>query len=230
MDGTITDQQRRLHCGAIESMRDLVARGVEVVPASGNTACFMDALCRSLGTSGAFMGENGGVYRIGYSGKVHISGDQSICWDALAALQSYYMPRGIKLDLFSPQYRYSDLAFARTVPVKDVEELLKDYPVRVVDTGFAVHLQSPEVDKGTGFIKLAKDMGLETTDFLVIGDGMNDIPMLELAGVSVAVGNARPETRAKVDYITKSRYGDGFVEAIHHYSSYFLERLRSTTI
>ena len=88
--------------------------------------------------------------------------------------------RGIKLDLFSPQYRYSDLAFARTVPVKDVHDLLKDYPVRVIDTGFAIHLQSPEVDKGTGFLALAKAMGLETTDFLVIGDGLNDIPMLEL--------------------------------------------------
>ncbi len=230
MDGTITDQQRRLDCGAIGSMRDLIARGIKVVPASGNTACFMDALCRSFGTSGAFIGENGGVYRIGYGGKVHILGDQSICWDALAALQSYYIPRGIKLNLLSPQYRYSDLAFGRTVPVKDVEELLKDYPVRVVDTGFAIHLQSPEVDKGVGFKYLAKNLKLETTDFLVIGDGMNDIPMLELGGVSVAVGNAHPDTKAKADYVTKSGYGDGFVEAILHYSSYFLERLRSTTI
>ena len=79
VDGTITDASRRIDTGAIECIRSLVDDGIEVVLASGNTACFMDALCKMAGTRGTFIAENGGVYRIGYTGTLKITGDQAIC-------------------------------------------------------------------------------------------------------------------------------------------------------
>ena len=77
IDGTITDPTRRIHTGAIETIRSLVDQGVEVVLASGNTSCFMDALCKMIGTQGTFIAENGGVFRIGFTGTLRINGDQS---------------------------------------------------------------------------------------------------------------------------------------------------------
>ena len=124
VDGTITDHGRSLHTGAIEVIRELVSRGVEVVLASGNTACFMDALCRMIGTSGTFIGENGGVYRIGFQGELHIHGDQPICLEAFRVIQKHYQDAGAPLQLLSPQYRYADVAFSRTVPPEEVEKLL----------------------------------------------------------------------------------------------------------
>ena len=66
IDGTITTPDRRIDTGSIETIRSLVDSGIEVVLASGNTPCFMDALCKMIGTKGTFIAENGGVFRIGF--------------------------------------------------------------------------------------------------------------------------------------------------------------------
>ena len=124
VDGTITDSTRRIDTGAVECIRSLVDDGIEVVLASGNTACFMDALCKMVGTKGTFIAENGGVYRIGYTGTLHITGDQGVCRAALEIVQAHYRKKGIELDLYNPTYRYADLAFARTYWLKRSGRLL----------------------------------------------------------------------------------------------------------
>ena len=113
IDGTITDSWRRIHTGAIQAIRDRVDNGSEVILASGNTACFMDALCRMIGTSGSFIGENGGIYRIGYGNVPVVLGDQTVCRIALETLVDHFRRSGTELDLYSPTYRFADLAFAK---------------------------------------------------------------------------------------------------------------------
>jgi phosphoglycolate phosphatase len=230
IDGTITDSSRRINTGAIEAIRSLVDEGVDVVLASGNTSCFMDALCKMIGTQGTFIAENGGVFRVGFAGTLHIKGDQAICRNALDLVQAYYRDRGIDLELFSPAYRFADLAFARTVPYDEVQKILMNHPVQVIDTGYAIHLQAPGIDKGTALEALAQEMDLEPKNFLAIGDSVNDIQMLRKAGIGVTVANAHPDTKAVAEFIAEKEYGEGFVEAITRYFSYFRARKRSTTI
>jgi phosphoglycolate phosphatase (TIGR01487 family) len=230
VDGTLTDPTRRINVGAIEVIRSLVDNGTEVVLASGNTSCMMDGVCRMIGTNGTIIAENGGVFRVGYTGTHHISGDQTVCRRALDAVQAHYRKKGIELELYSPTYRFADLAFARTVPVDEVKTVLADHPVQVIDTGYAIHLQTPGVNKGTALVALAREMHIEPSDFLAIGDSLNDIQMLKAAGIGVTVANAHPDTKAVAQYVAKKEYGDGFVEAIKKYEPYFLARKRSTTI
>jgi hypothetical protein len=217
IDGTITDPTRRIHTGSITQIRKLVDHGVEVVLASGNTSCFMDALCKMIGTRGTFIAENGGVFRVGYAGTLHIRGDQAVCRNALEVLQAHFRASGKELDLYSPTYRFADLAFARTVPVDEVKDVLQNHPVQVLDTGYAIHLQSPGIDKGTALVALAREIGLEPTDFLAIGDSLNDIQMLKTAGIGITVANGHPDTKAVAQYIAGKEYGDGFVEATEKY-------------
>jgi phosphoglycolate phosphatase (TIGR01487 family) len=230
IDGTITDASRRINTGAIDTIRSLADNGIEVVLASGNTSCFMDALCKMIGTHGTFIAENGGVFRVGFAGPPHIRGDQGVCRAALASLQIHYRTRGIELDLYSPTYRYADLAFARTVPVDEVRMLVQEYPVQVIDTGYAIHLQSPGVNKGTALIALAQEMQLLPSDFLAIGDSLNDIQMLATAGIGATVANGHKDLRAAAQYVAEKEYGDGFVEVVKKYESYFRAAKRSTTI
>jgi phosphoglycolate phosphatase (TIGR01487 family) len=192
IDGTITDPTRRISTGSIEMIRSLIDSGIEVVLASGNTSCFMDALCKMIGTHGTFIAENGGVLRVGYTGTLRITGDQNVSRKALETVQSHYRVLGKELELFSPSYRFSDRAFARTVPVDEVRLMLKDHPVQVIDTGYAIHLQSPGINKGTALVELAREMGLVPADFLAIGDSLNDIQMLKTAGIGITVANAHP--------------------------------------
>ena len=224
VDGTITDATRRIDTGAIECIRSLTDGGIEVVLASGNTACFMDALCKMAGTKGTFIAENGGVYRIGYTGTLHITGDQEVCRTALETVQAHYRKDGIELELYNPTYRYADLAFARTVPVEEVRQILDGQPVQVIDTGYAIHLQSEGVSKGTALVALARDMGLSPKDFFAIGDGVNDIQMLQWAGLGVTIANAHPATKAAASDVMEDGYGKGFVQAVKKYRSYLRAR------
>ena len=230
IDGTITDPTRRISTGSIETIRSLVDSGIEVVLASGNTSCFMDALSKMIGTKGTFIAENGGVFRVGFSGQLVIRGDQAAIKIALTVVQEHFQKQGISLDLFSPTYRFSDLAFARTVPADEVRMVLRDEPVQVIDTGYAIHLQTPGINKGTALRELAQEMRLTPADFLAIGDSLNDIQMLKAAGIGITVANAHPDTKAVAQYIAGKEYGDGFVEAIEKYYPYFRARKRSTTI
>ena len=230
IDGTITDPTRRISTGSMEMIRSLVDSGIEVVLASGNTSCFMDALSKMIGTTGTFIAENGGVFRIGFTGQLVIRGDQAAVKNALTMVQDHFQKQGISLDLYSPAYRFSDLAFARTVPADEVRMVLRDEPVQVIDTGYAIHLQSPGINKGTALVELAREMGLVPADFLAIGDSLNDIQMLKTAGIGITVANAHPDTKAVAQYVAGKEYGDGFVEAVEKYYSYFRARKRSTTI
>jgi phosphoglycolate phosphatase len=230
IDGTITTPDRRISTGSIETIRSLVDSGIEVVLASGNTSCVMDALCKMIGTKGTFIAENGGVYRIGFFGQPVITGDQIMVRKALATVQDHFSRKGTTLDLFSPTYRFADMAFARTVPAEEVRLVLKDTPVQVIDTGYAIHLQAPGINKGTALVALAEKMGLVPADFLAIGDSVNDVQMLKTAGIGVTVANAHPDTKAVAQYIAGKEYGDGFVEAVEKYYPYFRARKRSTTI
>jgi len=224
VDGTITDSSRRINTCAVDCIRSLVDDGIEVVLASGNTPCFMDALCKMVGTNGTFIAENGGVYRIGFTGPLRITGDQAICRAALEMVQDYYREKGIELNLYSPTYRFADLAFARTVPVEEVRKILSGRPVQVIDTGYAIHLQSEGVSKGTALVALAGDMGLFPQDFFAIGDGENDIQMLEKAGRGVTIANAPPKTKAAASDVMEDGYGTGFVQAVKKYRSYLRAR------
>jgi len=224
IDGTITDPQRRIHTGAIQAIRDLMARGVSVVLASGNTACFMDAISKMIGTSGTYIGENGGIIRTGYGRDLILLGDGSPPRRALEDLVEAYRRRGIVIEPYSLPYRFVDVAFARTVPVSEVREILRNHPVEVLDTGFAIHLHPPGVSKGEAFTRLAGVMGLNTKDFLAVGDAENDIELIRRAGAGVAVANSHPGLARSADRVTKNEYGDGFVEAVTEYFSYFLER------
>ena len=230
IDGTITTPDRRICTGAIGLIRSLIDNGTEVVLASGNTPCFMDALCKMIGTTGTFIADNGGVFRIGYTGQPVIRGNQDVVRTALKTVQDHFHDKGITLDLYSPTYRFSDLAFARTVSSDEVRAVLRDQPVQVIDTGYAIHLQAPGISKGTALVELAGKMGLAPADFLAIGDSLNDVQMLKTAGIGIAVANAHPDTKAVAAYIAGKEDGDGFVEAIKMYSSYFRARKRSTTI
>ncbi len=179
VDGTLTDRRRRINTAAIEAIRTLVDAGITVVLASGNTVCFMDTLSKMVGTDGTIIGENGGVYRRGFSGPLQIAGDRQVCLEAFEVLRDYFAGKGVELELYSAQYRFADVAFARNVDPAEAQAIIqvKGLDVRVLDTGFAIHLQPPGVSKGAAMRELAIELGIPTTEILAIGDSENDIEM-----------------------------------------------------
>ena len=144
-----------------------------------------------------------------------VLGDINKCKDAYDFLLTKHPVE--KVD-FSDQ-RISEVAFYRTIPVKQVKETLKDFDVKIYDTNFALHITDPEVNKGTSLVQVAGDMGILPEEILAIGDSENDLEFLNIAGVKVAVANAEPELKSIADYVTEKPYGDGVKEALERFLS-----------
>ena len=73
------------------------------------------------------------------------------------------------------------------------------------------------VDKGFGARSFAEAVGVDLVDLMVIGDGWNDIPMFEVAGIGVAMDSAPTEL---LDLATDTVPGidhDGAAIAINRY-------------
>ena len=217
IDGTLTNERRRLSTEVIDELRRIIDAGIPVILASGNTLCFLDAFSHMIGTDGTIIAENGGVYRLGYLGEKQVAGSQEVCLAAYQKVVDELKPKGDELRLFSSRYRDSDIAFSRDAPAALIKEILKDMPVDVIDTGFAIHLQIPGVTKGAAFEKLAELMGLAPSDFLVAGDSVNDVSMLKLGGISVVPANASPEAKEAADRIMERSFGEGTADALRKY-------------
>lgn len=217
IDGTLTDERRRLSMRAVDTIRTLIDSGVPVVLASGNTLCFLDAIAKMIGTDGDVIAENGGVYRMGYTGEKQIAGNRELCLNAYNKILQELKPKGEELRLYSNEYRFSDVAFARDADPEIIKKILAGTNIQVIDTGFAIHLQIPGLSKGNALKNLANLMNLTPAEFLVIGDSVNDVSMLEVAGVSAVPKNASPEAKAAADIVMEKPYGDGTSDAILKY-------------
>ena len=77
-----------------------------------------------------------------------------------------------------------------------------------------INVVAPGVSKGKALKALASHLGIPLTQVIAIGDGANDIPLLSLAGLGIAMGNAPAEVKAAADYITLDVNRGGIAAAI----------------
>lgn len=76
----------------------------------------------------------------------------------------------------------------------------------------------PGTSKGAGLARLLQDEGIDPARVLAIGDGENDIEMLQLAGISVAMGNAKDHIKAAAQHVTATNDEDGVAEAVERFA------------
>jgi Cof subfamily protein (haloacid dehalogenase superfamily) len=74
-----------------------------------------------------------------------------------------------------------------------------------------------EASKKNALAKLCADFQIPSDRVLAIGDSRNDVPMLRWAGIGVAMGNALPEVRDAVRYVTSTNDRDGVAQAIERF-------------
>ena len=211
VDGTITDNSRKICVNAIKAISLAEKKEIPVIIVTGNILCATNMLAIMLGTTGGLVSENGGIIK--YRREKKILGDIRKCEKAYQHLKTKHSVNKVE---FSDQ-RISEVAIERTIKEEIVKEALKDFDVEIYDTKFAIHLTDPNVDKGSSLKLLASYMNIEPADIMAIGDSENDIEFLEVAGLKVAVNNADYALKKKADYVTSKNYGDGFAEAVEKF-------------
>jgi phosphoglycolate phosphatase len=213
IDGTITCEKRELHLGAVKKIRSLK---LPVVLATGNILCYARTTSRLIGLDGAVIAENGGAITVRFDLQGTFEESLEECEKAYSFLSEHF-----KLTKLDPFYRKTEIALRRDFDLQKARTLLETQPfdIEMVDTKYAIHLKSKNINKGVGLLKLACLMGLKARDFVAIGDSANDVEMFEVSGFGIAVGNGDEKIKETADYVTKATFGDGTIEAIEFLES-----------
>ncbi len=82
----------------------------------------------------------------------------------------------------------------------------------------ALECTALNINKGSGISRLAKHWGISIEDTMAFGDGANDLSMLQMAGIGVAMGNTYSEAMKEIaDYVTTPIEEDGVYRALVHF-------------
>ena len=107
----------------------------------------------------------------------------------------------------------------QAVPFIDTEEerellaLLPDCRLTRWGEG-VVDFLPPGGGKEKGILAVCKELGITPAQAIAFGDAENDISMLRLAGLGVAMGNGEPEVKEAADYVTERIEEDGIWKAL----------------
>lgn len=95
-------------------------------------------------------------------------------------------------------------------PLRDICDITRWHPG-------AVDLIAKGGGKRTAILRLLDKMGIFPEEIIAFGDGENDMGMLQLAGIGVAMGNAEEKVKEIADYVTADIDKDGIAKALKHF-------------
>lgn len=70
--------------------------------------------------------------------------------------------------------------------------------------------------KASGIKHLIHATGHSIEDTIAFGDGLNDLQMMDIAGISVAMDNGHEETKKRATYVAEHVDNDGLAKAFRH--------------
>lgn len=79
---------------------------------------------------------------------------------------------------------------------------------------FFLEIVPQGIDKARGLEVLLQKTGIRQTELIAFGDGYNDIPMLQFAGMGIAMENANEEIKKAADMVTCNNNDDGVALAL----------------
>lgn len=213
IDGTLTGSDRRLNLSAVEALRRVEERGIPVTLASGNILHFVEAAAIMIGLSGPIIAEDGGVVFDPRTGEMVVLGDRVEVDRGLEVLRRRFGE--VKETRNSPS-RLTGATIYRTFSVEEVQHALREAELGLaaVDSGFAIHLRDPEVNKGRALRVAAGMRGVQLGETAAIADGPNDVELLRSVGLGIAVGNAPTPVKKVAKLVVEEPDGKGVVEAV----------------
>ncbi|QWC21155.1 Cof-type HAD-IIB family hydrolase [Bacillus haikouensis] len=82
---------------------------------------------------------------------------------------------------------------------------------------YVLNVLQEDVSKSRAILKTLEYFGFHQSEAVAFGDGENDIDMLELAGLGIAMGNGSEKLKAAADFVTKPSGEDGIEFALRKF-------------
>ena len=110
------------------------------------------------------------------------------------------------------------------IPPEDAKRL-RDEMLGILGGRVNCHTSQPyllefvdaKASKGLALEAVGKAYGIAREEMIAVGDGYNDVPMLEYAGLGVAMGNAPEDIKALCQHVTLGNDEDGVAKVIEEF-------------
>jgi len=214
IDGTITTNgMGTIHLEALSKLRSLRDDGHNVIFVTGRSSVEGYLLAIFGGLTRLAVGENGGCITFGDKIQHRMLGNKGECIHALATIQS-------KLDIEikeKPVFpRMTEVVLERTCDIDNVQKIIDENNLNVIltDSGYAYHINSRGVDKGSGFMEAIKMLEIDVNYTIAIGDSDTDVPLFKVVKNNIAVSNSTENLKKLAKIVTTKKSGEGVLEGL----------------
>ena len=239
LDGTLTNNYKEITPRTKEALMQAQAKGVRVVLASGRPTYGITPIANELmltNHGGFILAFNGGKI-IDYTSRETVF-EQTIGKPEVEALynaadkDNNYVEHEAFInklpvthcDNFVEDLQYpinKCLIVGDPTPLHELElQLSKDLFGQVEvyrSAGFFLECVPPGVDKAKSLERLLAMVNIDKDDVIAVGDGFNDLSMIEYAGLGVAMDNAPGEVKSRANFVTSSNDEDGVAKVIEKF-------------
>jgi hypothetical protein len=214
IDGTITlNGMGTINLDALSKLRSLKDEGHNVIFVTGRSSVEGYLLSIFGGLTHMSVGENGGCITYGDKIQHKLLGNKGECVHALATIQSR-LDSEIKEKPVFP--RMTEVVLERTFEIEKAKKIVDEDNLNVVltDSGYAYHINSKGVNKGSGFLEVIKMLDVDLNDVIAIGDSETDIPLFKIVENSIAVSNSTENLKKVAKIVTTKKSGEGVLEGL----------------
>jgi len=100
---------------------------------------------------------------------------------------------------------------------KGIKDMVNNSVTYCTSQPYFLEFFSSSVSKAAALEFIGRRLGIRREEMIAIGDGYNDLSMIEDAGLGVAMGNAPAGVREKADYVTASNDENGVAKVIYKF-------------
>lgn len=245
VDGTITNfEDGSIPDSTRETINVLKSKGIQVVAATGRPLSMCDEI-EALGidtfitANGAYVKHNKKViHKVPMDRRivrevVEFASSQN---DALSFYSEGLMMNGIKDDNILKalketlslneypdinQQIFEDELFLMCLFANDntVERYVERFPNLTFKRWhpFILNVLQEDISKSLAIIKVLEYFNVDKSEAIAFGDGENDIDMLELVGLGIAMENGHERLKMVADFVTKKSSEDGIAFALEKF-------------
>jgi Cof subfamily protein (haloacid dehalogenase superfamily) len=120
----------------------------------------------------------------------------------------------VPVEMLIPKVMFIDEPERLNQNIANIPESFWEKYTFVKSTPFFLEILDPRVSKGNAVKLLAEKLGIKQEEVICIGDGENDLSMIEYAGCGVAMANAESVVKEAAQFHTLSNNENGVAYAI----------------
>ena len=214
IDGTITlNGMGSIHLEALSKLRSLKDEGHNVILVTGRSSVEGYLLSIFGGLTHLAVGENGGCITFGDKIQHKLLGNKGECVHALATIQTRLDAEINEKAVFP---RMTEIVLERTFEIEQAQKIIDEdnLNVSLTDSGYAYHINSKGIDKGSGFLEALKILEVDMNDAIAIGDSETDVPLFKVIKNNIAVSNSTENLKKLAKIITTKKSGEGVLEGL----------------